>query len=184
MASDARVRYTKMVITQSFTKILKTKPINKITVKEICAMAEINRATFYKHYLDIYDLLDKIEAQFLDELRDILNSKASNTTKDILILIMTALKADEETYKAICSSNGDPTFPAKVLETCNYITQTQINIDINKKLTQKQKEWVYQFTAHGCNGILNNWISEGMKEPISEVADFVEQLIKNSLSGC
>lgn len=184
MASDARVRYTKMVITQSFIKILKTKPINKITVKEICAMAEINRATFYKHYLDVYDLLEKIEAQFLDELRDILNSRANNTTKDILTLIMVSFKADEETYKAISSSNGDPTFPAKILETCNYITQTQMDIIMNKKLTQKQKEWIYQFTAHGCNGILNNWISGGMKEPISEVADFVEQLIKNSLSGC
>ena len=40
MASDARVRYTKMVIAQSFIKLLKEKPINKITVKAICDLSD------------------------------------------------------------------------------------------------------------------------------------------------
>ena len=75
MATDARVRYTKMVITQSFIKLLGKKPLSRITVKEICEAAELNRATFYKHYLDVYDLLDKMEAQFLEELSSVLRSE-------------------------------------------------------------------------------------------------------------
>ena len=65
MGLDARIRYTKMVIQESFAALLKERPINRITVKEICEGAEINRATFYKYYADAYDLLDKIEEQVL-----------------------------------------------------------------------------------------------------------------------
>ena len=50
MARDRSVEYTKMVIQNSFTRLLKEKPINKITVKEICELADINRSTFYKYH--------------------------------------------------------------------------------------------------------------------------------------
>lgn len=52
MKTDARVRYTRMRIREAFFECLEKKPINKITVKEICDIAEINRATFYTHYAD------------------------------------------------------------------------------------------------------------------------------------
>ena len=58
---DARKRYTQMVLKQSFLKLLKEKPVNRITVKEVCALAQLNRATFYAHYEDIYDLMFKVE---------------------------------------------------------------------------------------------------------------------------
>ena len=61
MKSDARVRYTKMVIKNSFVELLAKKPLTKVTVKEICELSEINRATFYKYYCDPYDLLEKLE---------------------------------------------------------------------------------------------------------------------------
>lgn len=183
MAADARVRYTKMVIIKSFIKLLKDKPINRITVKEICEMSEINRATFYKHYLDVYDLLEKIEEQYFDELVEVLHSRENNTPKDVLTIIMASFKAEEEIYTAVFSANGDPSFPAKVLERCNYVGVNQINDCTNKKLSEEQRVWVYQFIANGCNGILNKWISGGMKEPISEVAEFMEQLVNNALTN-
>lgn len=50
--TDARIRYTQRVLKESFLTLLKQKPVNKITVKEVCEMAELNRATFYAHYSD------------------------------------------------------------------------------------------------------------------------------------
>ena len=50
-------------------ELLNKKEINKITVSEICKKADINRATFYRYYLDQYDLLDKIENEFLQDLK-------------------------------------------------------------------------------------------------------------------
>ena len=37
---------------------------------EICKIADINRATFYRYYLDVFDLLDKMEDEFVDEVKE------------------------------------------------------------------------------------------------------------------
>ena len=48
--NDARTRYTKMVIRNAFLQLLRKYSIEKISVTEICRLAEINRATFYRYY--------------------------------------------------------------------------------------------------------------------------------------
>ena len=124
MATDARVRYTKMMIQAKFLLLLEKKPINKITVKEICELAEINRATFYKYYMDAYDLLDKIEEEILSELENTIHSSLNEGVNNTLI-----------------------------------------------KMLKKMKE----------SGILNYWINDGMTESPEQVAQFIEQLISNTL---
>ena len=54
MATDRRTKYTKSVIRQALFDLLKEKPLNKITVTDICKMADINRSTFYSYYEDVY----------------------------------------------------------------------------------------------------------------------------------
>ena len=63
---DARKRYTQMVLKQSFLKLLKEKAVNRITVKEVCALAQLNRATFYAHYSDCFALMESIENELID----------------------------------------------------------------------------------------------------------------------
>ena len=64
--SDARVRYTQRALKQALLTLLKEKSVNKITVKEVCALAELNRATFYSHYSDCFALLESIENELLE----------------------------------------------------------------------------------------------------------------------
>ena len=42
-------------------ELLLQKELHKVTVQEISDLADINRTTFYKHFLDVYDLSDKLE---------------------------------------------------------------------------------------------------------------------------
>ena len=56
-----KTQYTKSVIRESFLSLLQEKPVEKITVTQLCAKADINRSTFYAHYLDVYDLKEKLE---------------------------------------------------------------------------------------------------------------------------
>lgn len=182
MGLDARLRYTRMVIKNSFVELLKQKPINKITVKEICDMAEINRATFYKHYLDVYDLLNKIEEQFLDELKKSLAPAGERSAAETLSLIMANLKADADMYMTLFSENGDSAFPKKVFEMCYHPDQIMDNVPVKEPLSSEKKKWLYHYLAYGCNGIITQWIAGGMEEPVSEVADFTERLIRNSLT--
>ena len=64
---DYRVRVTKMLIRKEFTQLLKEKPVQSITVRELCERTGINRSTFYNHYQDVYDLLEQIENEMLGE---------------------------------------------------------------------------------------------------------------------
>lgn len=64
---DRRTRYTKQVIREAFFELLREKGFDKISVADICRIAEINRGTFYLHYVDKYDLLDAVIDEALDE---------------------------------------------------------------------------------------------------------------------
>ena len=64
---DRRTAYTRMMIKKSLYHLLEKKHLSEITVKEICEGAEINRATFYRNYLDIYDLYEKLEEELTED---------------------------------------------------------------------------------------------------------------------
>ena len=55
--------FTRKAIMQTFLHILKNKPLDRITVKDICEQCEINRHTFYYYFKDIYDVLVMDEAK-------------------------------------------------------------------------------------------------------------------------
>ena len=55
-------KFTKQAIVSGFLQILRTKSFDKITIKDICELCEINRNTFYYYFKDIYDVLDALFA--------------------------------------------------------------------------------------------------------------------------
>ncbi len=65
---DLRIQRTKSAIKESFLELRRKKPIEKITVTELTKAANINKATFYLHYSDIYALSDEIENAIIDEI--------------------------------------------------------------------------------------------------------------------
>lgn len=180
MGLDARIRYTKMVIKDTFIALLKEKPVNKVTVKQICDLAEINRATFYKYYSDPFDLLDKIELEMLSQLQS--NLKISpRSFREIFIFIMVNIRADGERYQVLTSENGDSKFPGRIFS----LYYEHIREELSKQfpnLSSIQQEWLYYFSAQGCCGILQRWISNGMKESVEEVSDFADKLISNVMT--
>ena len=64
MQTDLRTRYTRQVITDAFLQLLRQKPVEGITVKEVCALAQINRSTFYRQYKDCFG--DPVEIDVID----------------------------------------------------------------------------------------------------------------------
>lgn len=78
-----------MVLKESLMKLLKEKSISTITVKEICVLADINRSTFYSHYLDQFDLLNQTK----DYL--IYRNKACRRCVRMLLYQLTSQKVQE-----------------------------------------------------------------------------------------
>ncbi len=60
---DLRVEKTRKSIINAFIALRAKKPIEKITVKELCEKALVNKSTFYSHYSDIYSLSDSLETE-------------------------------------------------------------------------------------------------------------------------
>ena len=50
---DRRTRYTRRLIQDTLLALMDKKPFSRVTVTELCRHAEINRGTFYLHYLDL-----------------------------------------------------------------------------------------------------------------------------------
>ena len=65
---DLRIQRTKAAIKKAFLELRGKKSIEKITITELSAHANINKATFYLHYSDIYELSDEIEDEMIDEM--------------------------------------------------------------------------------------------------------------------
>jgi len=60
---------TKKAFMDAFSELYSLKPIEKISVQEITNMAGYNRSSFYQHFRDVYDLLDYLEKDVLDSMR-------------------------------------------------------------------------------------------------------------------
>ncbi len=65
---DRRVRKTKAQLRAGLARLMQKKSIKEITVKELVEEVDINRSTFYLHYTDIYQMLESIEAELMDEI--------------------------------------------------------------------------------------------------------------------
>ena len=70
---ERRYRRTEALILNGLTTLLQQKSIKEITVRELADLVDINRSTFYLHYTDIYDLLEKTEQRLLQQLMDAVN---------------------------------------------------------------------------------------------------------------
>lgn len=65
---DLRVKKTRNGIINAFLQLRSKKPLERITVKELADLAEINKATFYLHYKDIYDLSERLENELFESV--------------------------------------------------------------------------------------------------------------------
>lgn len=76
---------TEKVICDTFLELLNEKPYNKITVRDIVERSHISRNTFYYHFLDIQDLLEKIVTEIVDSFFE--SSQNYDSIKDCLMTI-------------------------------------------------------------------------------------------------
>ena len=109
---DRRTRRTTSKLKDILIDKLRTKPIERISVSELCEAADINRSAFCKHYSDIYDLLDDIEAEFLRDIDLVTASviKHPLPPKDVTALILDFIKKYRELLTILLFRRGGGAF--------------------------------------------------------------------------
>lgn len=173
-----------MVLKQSLLELMSNKPLNQITIKEICEAADVNRGTFYKHYNDQYDLLRQIQNELDVEIKAALDKNVAVTASagDIIAEIISCITAQGALCKVLFSQHGDTAFLKRIM----YNAHEQCISEWSSRQKPgdiKQLEMFYAFIANGITAILQNWLQSGMKETPGEIAVFIENAINYGLSS-
>ena len=173
---DARTRYTKRAIRESFLKILEEKPIDKITVTKICELAEINRATFYRYYDNPANLLDAIEAEELERLMSKLRSVESKNIDDYFMVILRHIIENLNIFKSLATNRGGLIFRQQVFGFCHAECMDSIKHRY-PMMSESQQEALFYFIAEGCIGVLNYWQERALDCQPEIIVAYLHKLI-------
>lgn len=172
---NQRIRLSKTLLRSSLINLLTTKSINKITIKEICDNAQINRTTFYKYYGSQYDLMIDIENEILKNVENCLEESGDITTLSRLLKMLAFLNENAEICRVLMNNNVDPRFPEKLMN-LSIIRQIVIN-SLEKKYNSDEINYVYGLIVNGGFDIIRKWINKEQRESTMQLANFIEGTI-------
>src|SRR5690606_26149973 len=141
--TDPRVLRTRKLIMDSFIELSSKKEFKDITVKDITTEAMINRATFYYHFEDIYDLLDKVLSEVL--LVNLSGFDQSELNEETLVNIFIAITNFQRTLSNRCHRGYEDTIARIIREQLEIIFYRMLNRkyeeDMAKKVTAVILSW-------------------------------------------
>lgn len=179
MKNDARIRYTKMRIHDEFLSLVVKKPVSRITVKEICDRAEINRATFYNHYKDIYDLYEQVQMETIVEFGAIVKSNAfqSHSIEKTICAILENIERGSRDYPILASLREDEMFLKRLTD---YFLE-EFKEEIYRCYPNSSEEecrLIYKFSAAGTEAAISQWLKDGRKIPVEQTAKLIADRCK------
>ena len=181
---DRRVRKTKKQLRECLTRLLKEKKVQDITVRELTDMADLNRGTFYLHYRDVFDLLEKTENELLDEFNQLMYrhkaSEINDKLDEIFMEIFHLVQENAALVEILLGENGDLNFVNRlkllVREKC-----LQDWMELFRSANSAFFEAYYSFIVSGCVGLVQYWLQSGMKESPEELARLAEHIITQGI---
>lgn len=177
--TDPRVLRTRKLIMDAFIKLSETNEFTDITVKNITEEAMINRATFYYHFQDIYDLLEKVLSEVLMVDLNYELYKDSELEEETLIQIFSTITDFQKSLSTRCYRGYE--------ETIARIIRDQLEVMLHKMLSRKadlKEIETLKITAAilgwGIYGASVEWRKSGMTE---SPENFFRPAIPYILSG-
>lgn len=169
MSLDARVRYTKRVIRDSFITLLKTKKFEEITLKEVCELANINRSTFYKHYKDIYDWRDQMEAEYRQKILAISEQVSNISFEEAIAQLLRLIQSELDIMSFLLYKNGEPS----TVQLIHKVFDVREGCLEDRAADEEEKtrlERLRYYHIYGCSGLIVSWFLHGAKETPEEMA--------------
>nr|UWI50504.1 TetR/AcrR family transcriptional regulator [Clostridioides difficile] len=177
---DRRTIRTKKMIRFALAELIDEKGFNNISVTDLTQRADINRGTFYLHYVDKYDLLEKIENEIIQEIEEetkhldsvnMMNIDASNEPLPFMVKLFEYFRKNSVIIKSILGPKGDPTFERKIkrfIEINLFEKQKSRNFNIDEAVISE--EYFIQYILSADLGVIQYWLEKNMKESPDEMA--------------
>lgn len=181
---DRRVRYTKMVLKESFIDLLEKQAITRISVKDICEGADINRATFYAHYSDPYDLMKQIENELFENLEKHLAVYTGDQTSilpvDTVEHIFDYIRENAKICKLLLGERGDLNFQKRIFQ----LVYDRFMLEMARRydMSPEDAEYLYAFILTGCVGVIQKWLNDNIRKSPRYMAETIINLTM-SVSG-
>lgn len=171
-----------VILAESLKELSKTRPIEKITIKEITDKAGVIRPTFYNHFQDKYELLEWIVREDLMEPAKPLFD--NGLLREGITFLFTAMEKEREFYEKAIRLEGQNSF----VEMMENVVQELILQRMNKeKLSEKitytwlSLDMIAQYYAHMACSVATKWINGGMQVPIPELVEVYVIMAQKSM---
>ncbi len=174
MATDRRTKYTKSVIRQALFDLMQDKPINKITVTDICKAADINRSTFYSYYEDVYALLTSIQNELFENV--VFTLSKENWFDDLLRLV----DENRDLCQVLMGPHGDSSFVRQLIY-LGYENSMKLWRHMYPKASPELLDYFYAYMSSGVIGVLENWICSDYELDIEEVGRMLMGISREGL---
>lgn len=170
------------LLAESFKKMVVKTPIEKITIKEITDLAGVIRPTFYNHFQDKYEVVERIiKDEILQPIRPLLQN---DMIDESMILIFTNLQKEKEFYTKLAKTTGQNSFEEIVRKCVEelllefMISKTGEKVVKDKWLTPSM---IAKYYAQSMTFVVMNWIQSGMPLSPKEIAEVYDYIITRSM---
>jgi AcrR family transcriptional regulator len=182
---DRRTQYSKRMIRESLYELMKEKPLNKISVTEICNKADVTRSTFYSYYTDIYDLHQKIIKEFFSIQKSVIKhtkeallqkSDIKEITYDdyyeIISYYLTTVEENKELYKFIFNQNSTTAIHTSFGKVLYHTIKEVLNPLVEEKRFDEIKT-AFTFVSGGTTAIITQWIQKNCDTSVEELSKHI-----------
>lgn len=174
MKEDQRVRLSKQLLRNALILLLEEKNINKISVREICEVADINRTTFYKYYKNQYELLEDIENILVNELTEKISARGEKR----LLHILETIHDNAKIYRLFMNNMTDPNFIQRVFG----ISVIHKEIDeATENISEEYSKYAYEFLTWGGYSVVRRWLNKENRESPEEITEYISRLLANTV---
>lgn len=177
---DRRVRRTKTLMKEALIELMNEKTFGEITAKEITDKADLNRATFYLHYNKVFDLLDELENEVMEDFYHTLAAveidKNGAWEYPLILHICNYIMENMELCRCLLLNPRSDRLADKIAE-----IMKRKSLETRKKQhfqqDEKRLEYANQFIACGSMGMVKQWLSEETPVSAEEMAKLVEAMV-------
>ncbi len=158
---------TKKAITNAFVQLISEKPLNKITVKELSEFCGITRRTFYYHYQDIYDLVEKLFAQeaekVVGEVRQQEELTSENWEDAMVMAAHFVIKNKQAVYHLYNSIRREDLERFLKQVTAEVLQRLMETLGRGIPAREEDRRLLVALYGNAFTGMIQDWIESGMK---------------------
>jgi AcrR family transcriptional regulator len=177
---DRRVQKSQEAIKNAFIELMSEKSFDHITIQDISDRANVGRRTIYDHYMDKYDLLEKLIEEHINELRKLCESASELDFVEGNLIWFEYFERNYSFFSTMLASKGAPAFRNHFLEF--VIEELEGEVDVTEGKNQGlSKDLILKFFGAAIVEIVEAWITNGLSEPTQGVAEQVGILLDRNL---